>query len=119
MGTAAISDGDYVHVAISHADLIIMVGHDVVEKPPFFMHPKDTRKVLQVPLHLICLGACHKNDRVFAQCLGQVLDGHAVYYSSSKLGGFGLRPSVHFLHCDPCLNMHLSWTHVHMEQLWT
>lgn len=46
MGTAAISDGDYVHVAISHADLIIMVGHDVVEKPPFFMHPKDTRKVL-------------------------------------------------------------------------
>jgi len=47
MGTAAISDGDYVHVAISHADLIIMVGHDVVEKPPFFMHPKDTRKVLQ------------------------------------------------------------------------
>ena len=45
MGTAAISDGDYVHVAIEHADLIIMVGHDVVEKPPFFMHPKDTRKV--------------------------------------------------------------------------
>ena len=37
--------GDYVHVAIEHADLIIMVGHDVVEKPPFFMHPKDTRKV--------------------------------------------------------------------------
>ena len=45
MGTAAISDSDYVHVAINHADLIIMVGHDVVEKPPFFMHPKDTRKV--------------------------------------------------------------------------
>ncbi len=49
MGTAAISDGDYVHVAINHADLIIMVGHDVVEKPPFFMHPKDTRKVLSSP----------------------------------------------------------------------
>ena len=50
MGTAAISDGDYVHVAINHADLIIMVGHDVVEKPPFFMHPKDTRKVLSLSL---------------------------------------------------------------------
>ena len=49
MGTAAISDGDYVHVAIEHADLIIMVGHDVVEKPPFFMHPKDTRKVRPLP----------------------------------------------------------------------
>lgn len=56
MGTAAISDGDYVHVAISHADLIIMVGHDVVEKPPFFMHPKDTRKVL--PLICPCLADC-------------------------------------------------------------
>lgn len=50
MGTAAISDGDYVHVAIGHADLIIMVGHDVVEKPPFFMHPRDTRKVHPQPL---------------------------------------------------------------------
>ncbi len=27
------------HCAIDHADLVINVGHDVVEKPPFFMHP--------------------------------------------------------------------------------
>ena len=37
MGTAALSDGDYLHCAINRADLIINVGHDVVEKPPFFM----------------------------------------------------------------------------------
>lgn len=37
LGTAALSDDDYVHEAIDHADLIINVGHDVVEKPPFFM----------------------------------------------------------------------------------
>lgn len=37
LGTAALSDGDYLHCAIEHADLIINVGHDVVEKPPFFM----------------------------------------------------------------------------------
>jgi len=37
LGTAALSDGDYVHCAIDRADLIINVGHDVVEKPPFFM----------------------------------------------------------------------------------
>ncbi len=37
MGCAALSDGDYLHRAIDHADLIINVGHDVVEKPPFFM----------------------------------------------------------------------------------
>ena len=29
MGTAAISSGDYIHHAIDHADLIILVGHDV------------------------------------------------------------------------------------------
>lgn len=37
MGTAALSDGDYLHCAIDRSDLIINVGHDVVEKPPFFM----------------------------------------------------------------------------------
>ena len=31
------SDGDFVHRAIENADCIINVGHDVVEKPPFFM----------------------------------------------------------------------------------
>jgi acetolactate synthase I/II/III large subunit len=37
IGTAALSDGDYVHCAIDRADLIINAGHDVVEKPPFLM----------------------------------------------------------------------------------
>ena len=37
MGNAALSSGDFVHRAVDHADLIINVGHDVVEKPPFFM----------------------------------------------------------------------------------
>ncbi len=37
VGTAALSDGDYVHCAIDSADLVINAGHDVVEKPPFFM----------------------------------------------------------------------------------
>ncbi|MBL1292553.1 MAG: acetolactate synthase large subunit [Thiotrichales bacterium] len=37
LGTAALSDNDYLHCAIERADLIINVGHDVVEKPPFFM----------------------------------------------------------------------------------
>ncbi|MCA8962879.1 MAG: hypothetical protein KDC38_20290, partial [Planctomycetes bacterium] len=37
LGTAALSDGDYLHCALDRADLIINVGHDVVEKPPFLM----------------------------------------------------------------------------------
>ena len=40
MGTAALSERDYVHRAIDRADLIISIGHDTVEKPPFLMGPK-------------------------------------------------------------------------------
>ena len=39
LGNATLSAGDFVHRAIEAADLIINVGHDVVEKPPFFMTP--------------------------------------------------------------------------------
>ena len=39
IGTAALSERDYVHEAIDQADLIITIGHDTVEKPPFIMGP--------------------------------------------------------------------------------
>lgn len=41
IGTAALSTNDYIHRAVNRADLIINVGHDVVEKPPFFMKQHD------------------------------------------------------------------------------
>ena len=47
LGTAALSDNDYLHNAIDQADLIINVGHDVIEKPPFFMR-EDGCKVVHV-----------------------------------------------------------------------
>ena len=47
LGTAALSSDDYVHCAIDRADLIVNIGHDVVEKPPFFMEP-DGRTVIHV-----------------------------------------------------------------------
>jgi acetolactate synthase-1/2/3 large subunit len=37
LGTAALSERDYVHDAIERADLIVAIGHDTVEKPPFLM----------------------------------------------------------------------------------
>lgn len=40
MGTAALSERDYVHRAVDRADLLISIGHDTVEKPPFLMGPK-------------------------------------------------------------------------------
>jgi acetolactate synthase-1/2/3 large subunit len=48
MGTAALSDGDYVHRLIDASDCIINVGHDVIEKPPFFMHEGEQRTVIHV-----------------------------------------------------------------------
>jgi acetolactate synthase-1/2/3 large subunit len=45
LGCAALSAGDFVHRAIGSADLIINVGHDVIEKPPFFMQPGGTEVI--------------------------------------------------------------------------
>jgi acetolactate synthase I/II/III large subunit len=47
LGTAALSSNDFLHAAIDEADLIINVGHDTVEKPPFFMK-KGGKKVIHV-----------------------------------------------------------------------
>lgn len=45
LGNAALSSGDFVHRAIEAADLIINVGHDVIEKPPFIMQQGGVRVI--------------------------------------------------------------------------
>jgi len=45
IGTAALSEGDYLHCALDRSDLIINAGHDVVEKPPFLMTPDGVRVI--------------------------------------------------------------------------
>jgi len=61
LGTAALSDHDFLHCAIARADLIINVGHDVIEKPPFFME-KGGKKVIHVNFF-----AAHLDDVYFPQ----------------------------------------------------
>ncbi|MFJ5369609.1 acetolactate synthase large subunit [Bosea sp. CER48] len=48
LGTAALSEGDYVHEAVAAADLIIAVGHDTIEKPPFLMRNAGGPKVVHL-----------------------------------------------------------------------
>ena len=49
LSTAALSQDDFIHCAIDRADLIINVGHDVIEKPPFFMeNDENAAKVLHI-----------------------------------------------------------------------
>jgi acetolactate synthase-1/2/3 large subunit len=45
MGTAALSERDWIHEAVDKADLIISIGHDTVEKPPFIMNENGPRVV--------------------------------------------------------------------------
>jgi acetolactate synthase-1/2/3 large subunit len=52
LGNAALSDGDFVHRAIEQADCIVNCGHDVIEKPPFFM-----RRGLRTVIHVNFSGA--------------------------------------------------------------
>lgn len=61
LGTAALSDHDFLHCAIERSDLIINVGHDVIEKPPFFME-KGGKKVIHVNFF-----AAHVDDVYFPQ----------------------------------------------------
>jgi acetolactate synthase-1/2/3 large subunit len=64
LGTTALSSGDFVHQALEAADLIIMLGHDITEKPPVIargsqkiahlnFYPADLDVVYQPTLEVI------------------------------------------------------------------
>src|SRR5690606_41904386 len=44
-GCAALSAGDFDHRAVEAADLIVNIGHDVIEKPPFFRRVGGTQVI--------------------------------------------------------------------------
>ncbi|MEO5377854.1 MAG: acetolactate synthase large subunit [Magnetococcus sp. DMHC-6] len=48
LGTAALTQGDYLHCAVDRADLIVTVGHDVTEKPPTLMGFDNPTQVIHV-----------------------------------------------------------------------
>ncbi len=47
LGCAALTSNDVLHAAIEKADLIINVGHDVAEKPPFIMR-RNGQQVIHI-----------------------------------------------------------------------
>ena len=47
LGTAALSERDHVHRAIDLADLIVTIGHETVEKPPF-VHAHGQKSVIHI-----------------------------------------------------------------------
>ena len=90
VGTAALSSGDYVHRAVDHADLIIAIGHDTIEKPPFLMGPKGPKVI-----HVACTSA--NVEQVYfphAEVIGDV--GASLALLADRIEG-KLRPDPAFL----------------------
>ena len=82
MGTAALSEGDYVHEAVARADLIIAIGHDTVEKPPFLMKSAGGPKVIHVGYDSATVEQVYHPDieligdiRVTVEALAERLEG--------------------------------------------
>lgn len=46
LGTAALLQNDFIHCAVEYSDLIVNIGHDHDEKPPFIM--KRNQKVIHI-----------------------------------------------------------------------
>lgn len=77
MGTAALSEGDYVHEAVARADLIIAIGHDTVEKPPFLMKDKGGPKVIHVGFQSATVEQVYHPDIEVIGDIGATVDGLA------------------------------------------
>ena len=85
IGTAALSSGDYVHCAVEAADLIINIGHDVVEKPPFIM-----KRGGQQVIHINFCSA--KVDQIYFPQLEVIGDiGNAIWQVKERL-----KPQTHW-----------------------
>jgi acetolactate synthase-1/2/3 large subunit len=91
MGTAALSERDYVHEAVDKADLIISVGHDTVEKPPFLMKSAGGPKVIHIGYQSASVEQVYHPD---AEVIGDI--GATVTALADRLGG-KLDPDVAML----------------------
>jgi acetolactate synthase I/II/III large subunit len=92
VGTAALSSGDFVHRAVEGADVILNVGHTVVEKPPFIMEDNGVRVI-----HLDFAPA--RVDPVYfpqVEVVGDLTDALGRLMES-----LGERPDWDFSHLEP------------------
>ncbi|MET4573361.1 acetolactate synthase-1/2/3 large subunit [Stenotrophomonas rhizophila] len=90
MGTAALSEGDYVHEAVARADLIIAIGHDTVEKPPFLMKGKGGPKVIHVGFQSATVEQVYHPDIEVIGDIGATVDGLAERLEGKVSGDQGM-----------------------------
>jgi len=102
LGTAALSSHDFLHCAIDRADLVINVGHDVIEKPPFFME-KGGKKVIHINFF-----AAHIDDVYFPQ-LNVVGDiSNSIKQISSRISPSENKEYAYFERVKHEVNSHLT-----------
>eukprot|EP00850_Spirogloea_muscicola_P000960 SM000003S11205 [mRNA] locus=s3:1500774:1509493:- [translate_table: standard] len=88
LGCCALSANDFPHLCCETADLIINIGHDVVEKPPFIMRHNEPPMVIHVNFYSA------KVDNVYFPQLEVVGDiANAVWQLTNRL-----EPQSHWDH---------------------
>ncbi|MCB1841497.1 MAG: acetolactate synthase large subunit, partial [Halioglobus sp.] len=101
LGNTTLSDGDFVHRAIEKADCIINCGHDVIEKPPFFM--KEGRRTV---IHVNFFGA--EVDTVYFPQLEVIGDiANSVWQMKEKLDKQPQGDFAYFDKVRAAMNAHL------------
>lgn len=81
VGTTALSDGDYVHQALKASDLVIMIGHDVSEKPPIVLDGK-THKVIHINFYPATVDTVYVPTQ---EVIGDI--SHTLWAFSEKIQG--------------------------------
>jgi acetolactate synthase-1/2/3 large subunit len=102
IGTAALSEKDYVHAAIGRADLILAIGHDTVEKPPFIMRDGGP-KVVHVDFNSADI------DQIYyphVEVIGDIAD--SVARLADRLHGKLSQDPSYFMRIRDCVLTHTS-----------
>ncbi|MCF7764138.1 MAG: acetolactate synthase large subunit [Verrucomicrobia bacterium] len=102
IGNAALSANDFIHSAVERADVIINVGHDVVEKPPFFMS-QNGLKVIHVNF------SSARVDPVYFPQVELVGDiANAIWQLNQQLAPQGTWDFDHFLKARRAMASHVT-----------
>ncbi len=78
IGTTALSSGDHVHRATAKADLVLLIGHDITEKPPII--PNKRQKVIHLNFYPADIDHVYKP---YLEVVGDI--SHALWVMSEKI----------------------------------
>jgi len=80
IGTAALSQRDYLHCAFDKADVVLVIGHDIYEKPPAFMGSDVDKTIIHINFYPA------RVDDVYAPKLEVVGDiAHTIWAITEKI----------------------------------